>query len=198
MFFEKYKDIFDDAGQGAPFQKQMQDLRGIASNLNRKNNIFAKNANSIINGGSSMAGPAINTSMKVDFEKPAVYSVPNRNVSYPRPQETFKPAYNNSTSAGSNSLRDKLTTFGNNNLNGDDDRIRMRNKQANVGISGALRDAFSWNNEDNAAQFRSLKVQRKAPEVYHYDEMSHVRRKHELIDDLQRSPVEIPEVLWAY
>ena len=53
----KYKDIFDDAGQGAPFQKQMQDLRGIASNLNRKNNIFAKNANSIINGGSSMAGP---------------------------------------------------------------------------------------------------------------------------------------------
>jgi len=198
MFYEKYKEVFESGNQ-MPYQKQMQDIRGIKASLNRKNNVFAKNATSILGQQPpGLLAPNINTALRLEPEKgnfqlaSAFKGRENNN------NNNFGGFYGLSSSMGPVSrpavrpppgvnLRDNMTSR----ADLEADYLAKVNKDVNKNISSALRDAFSWNDDGSANKFRSLRIARKNPSPF---DSSQANYQSNLFSKLQRSNIDLIDV----
>ena len=187
MFYEKYKDAFDSGGNQAPFQKQLFDLRGIQSNIAKKNNTFAKNATNIISSGNNYPNLNINTSLRLEPDRGNGGNLSSNRGVAGRSYPSLLPSVKNNERSQLNGLQfnDRLASASRVGLGG---RDTTRPQQM---VSSMLKDAFSWNDESNANKFRAMRVQRFNAR----DDLAKENAfKNDYLSSLQRSQVDIPNV----
>lgn len=192
MFYEKYKEAFESGSQ-LPFQKQIQDVRTLQSNIAKKNNVFTKNATNIITDNSRNV-LNINTSLRLGPEKMNYASSGNIRGNLGKSMPSVANLYQGQSSAQRSGmgLVDRMPSARQGQIMSTD---RRKGEGIKNHISAGLRDALSWNDEDNGSKFRALKT--KAPPSYlgSYGRYEPEKPKnHDFLENLQRSSIDIMNV----
>lgn len=188
MFYEKYKEAFEAGTNQAPYQKQLFDLKGIQSSINKKGNVFAKNASNIISGGNPGLNLNINTAIRLEPDRGGpLGGFQNRSAvgqSYPLQMPTTR--QNGNQSSMENQYTSRLASASR--LAPPVAREALKSQQM---VSSMLMDAFTWNDEDNANKFRAIRSQKHAGGKEQERQMI---QREDMLTNLQRSKVDIVNV----